>query len=67
MLTLKASGVTQTINQIIYNAQMCYGIIPTIAKIQFLNWIKEIRAELMGIIVNLDELHHQLQDPPNPE
>ena len=46
---------------------MCYGIIPTVTKIEFLNWIKSIRAELMSIIVNLDELHHQLQDPPNPE
>ncbi len=67
MITLKSSGVIQTINQLIYNARMCYGIIPTVTKIEFLNWIKSIRAELMGIIVNLDELHHQLHDPPNPE
>ena len=67
MLTLKNSGVTQTINQIFYNAQVCYGIIPTVTKIEFLNWIKGLRSELMEIVVNLDELYHQLQDPPNPE
>ena len=62
MLTLKSSGVTQTKNQIIYNARMCYGIIPTVTKIDFFNWIKGIREELMEIIVNLDKMAFTLQD-----
>lgn len=61
MISLKNSGIVHTINQIIFNARMQYGIVSTITKLQFLNWIDSIRNELLAIVRTLDELALSLQ------
>jgi hypothetical protein len=62
MISLKKSGIIQSINQLIVNARMYCDIIPTTANSDFLKWIKGIRAELVELIQMIDKMAFTLED-----